>query len=488
MKTQVEALKDNQKKLTVTIEAEDVNTRIKKTYKDFAHKYKFPGFRPGKAPRPVIDNALGASAVVATVTEDILNQTYPLALDEQDLFPIDQPQFGEDLMAQADKPFTYDVTLTCAPEFTLSNYEPVEVVLPSEKANEVEVAEQLDQLREYYHEFKDASAASKVKEDSFVEITMGVKDESGAEIESLAAEKRLYEVGKGLFPTGFDTELIGMKKGQTKEFTLDMTAEPSMMATGLGDKASTLTFNVTVEVVKTKILPEVDEKWATETCGFESLDELKSRIVDTIENQKKEVLPQMKENQCLYGLQERLEGEVPEALCEGEERNLLQNFFQQLQQQSITFDAYLAQQGITPDQFKEDVKKQAADVTAQDMALDAWARHAGYVITDEELSAEFAKSGAEDPAALEAEWRATGQMHMLRRSMMRTRAAMELMDNAIVTDPEAADAKPKKKAAAKKTAAKDEAAADEAESAEKKPAKKASTKKTAAKKEEAAAE
>ncbi|MEG2368303.1 MAG: trigger factor [Raoultibacter sp.] len=478
MKTQVEALKDNQKKLTVTIEAEDVNTRIKKTYKDFAHKYNFPGFRPGKAPRPVIDNALGAQAVVATVTDDLLNQTYPLALDEQNLFPIDQPKFGEDLLAEADKPFVYDVTVTCAPEFTLKGYEPVEIELPSEKASEAEVTEQMDQLRDYYHEFKDASAASKVKADSFVEMTMVVKDDKGEEIESLAAANRLYELGKGLFPVSFDTELVGMKKGQTKEFSLDMAAEPSMMAAGMGDKAGTLTFSVTVDVVKTKVLPEVDEKWATETCGFESLDELKSRIVESIENQKKEILPQMKESQCLYALQERLEGEVPEALCEGEERTLLQNFFQQLQQQGMSFDAYLAQQNLTPDQFKTDVKKQAADVTAQDMALDAWARHAEYALTEEELSAEFAKSGADDPAALEAEWRATGQMHMLRRSMMRTRAALEIMEAAIVTEPKAAEDKPKK-AAAKKSATKTD---DKTASEEKKPA----AKKASAKKEETA--
>ncbi|MEF9841729.1 MAG: trigger factor [Raoultibacter sp.] len=485
MKTQVEALKDNQTKLTVTIEAEDVNARIKKTYKDFAHKYKFPGFRPGKAPRPVIDNALGAQAVVATVTDGILNETYPLAIDEQNLFPFAKPEFeNEEELVEADKSFTYNVVVTCAPELTLNSYAPVEITLPGESATESEIQDQIDQLREYYYEFKDASAATKVKEDGFVEMTMTVKDDKGAPIESLAAENRLYEIGKGLFPASFDAELIGMKKGQTKEFSIDMAAEPSMMASGLGDKAGTLTFEVTVEVVKTKLLPEVDEKWATEKCGFESLDELKQRIVESIESQKKDILPQLKESECLYELQKRLEGEVPEALCEEEERSLLQNFFQQLQQQGTTFDAYMAQQGITSDEFKADVKKQATDVASQDVALDAWARHAAYEITEEELSAEFEKSGAEDPKALEAEWRATGQMHTLRRSMMRTRAALEIMETAIVS-ARAADLeeeKPKKKAASKKAASPKEDAA-----AEKKPAaKKTSAKKTASKEEDAA--
>ena len=144
-------------------------------------------------------------------------------------------------------------------------------------------------------------------------------------------------------------------------------------------------------------------------------------------------------------LQERLEGEVPDNIVEEEERMLLQSFFQQLQQQGLTFDFYLQSQGLTSDQFKEDIKKQARDVATQDAALDAWARHADYTITDEEISEEFVKSGAKDPEAMEAEWRENGQLHTLRRSIKRTRAVMEIMDSAIVTeraeDEDAADEK-----------------------------------------------
>ena len=113
---------------------------------------------------------------------------------------------------------------------------------------------------------------------------------------------------------------------------------------------------------------------------------------------------------------------------ESAEATLIQDFFQQLQSQGMTFDRYLMQQGITPDQFKEDVKKQAADVAKQDLALDAWARHFGMEATDEDVTAEFQKSGVEDPAALEKEWRANGQLHMVRQGIMRTKAVYDLME------------------------------------------------------------
>ena len=446
MKTQIEALQDNQVKLTVTVEAADVDARINKTYKDFAKKYRFPGFRPGKAPRPIIDNALGAQAVVATVTEELVNETYPLAVDAEDLFVVGRPEFtDEDLIVKEHEDLVYDVVVSVSPEFELSSYEPVEVKLPAEEATQKEIDDQLEQLREYYYDFKDAPANTKVKDGSFLDMNVKATDAEGAEIESLSAEGRIYEIGKGIFPAAFDAEIMGLKKGESKQFTVDMAAEPSMMGQGLGDKAGEVSFDVTVNVLKKKILPVVDEKFATETLGFKSLEDLMDNVKTSISNQKKDMLPRLKETECLYALQERLEGEVPDNIVEEEERMLLQSFFQQLQQQGLTFDFYLQSQGLTSDQFKEDIKKQARDVATQDAALDAWARHADYTITDEEISEEFVKSGAKDPEAMEAEWRENGQLHTLRRSIKRTRAVMEIMDSAIVTeraeDEDAADEK-----------------------------------------------
>ena len=215
MKTQIEALQDNQVKLTVTVEAADVDARINKTYKDFAKKYRFPGFRPGKAPRPIIDNALGAQAVVATVTEELVNETYPLAVDAEDLFVVGRPEFtDEDLIVKEHEDLVYDVVVSVSPEFELSSYEPVEVKLPAEEATQKEIDDQLEQLREYYYDFKDAPANTKVKDGSFLDMNVKATDAEGAEIESLSAEGRIYEIGKGIFPAAFDAELMGLKKGE----------------------------------------------------------------------------------------------------------------------------------------------------------------------------------------------------------------------------------------------------------------------------------
>ena len=316
VETKVEALEDNRTKVTVTVDAADIDARIKKTYKDFANKYNFPGFRKGKAPRPIIDNALGAEAVRATVTDDVVNGTYPLAIDDCDLYPIAKPEFDETDLVEAGKPYTFSFTVTVKPEIEISSYEPVEIELPAEGTTDAEIDEQIDALREHYYSFEDASAATKVKEDSYIDLAMKATDDKGEEIPSLTTENRPYGLGANLFPAEFDEQLVGLKKGQTATFTLDMPADPPIMLSALAGKTEKINFEVEVKVVKKKIVPEVNDEWAKEQMGFESVEDLRARIAESVTSQKADMMPRLKENACLYALAERVEGDVPEAMLE----------------------------------------------------------------------------------------------------------------------------------------------------------------------------
>ena len=262
-----------------------------------------------------------------------------------------------------------------------------------------------------------------------------------------------------------------------------MPDDPPIMLAALSGKTSKIDFEVEVKVVKKKILPEVTDEWVKETIGFDDVASMRSTIADSIAQQKSAMMPRIKENAVLVAVAERLEGEAPESMREEAESTLIQDFFQQLQSQNMSFDLYLAQQGMTPDQFKEDVKLQAADIAAQDLALDAWARHFGLEATEEDVLAEFAKSGAEKPEALKAEWRENGQLHLVRQGVSRTKAVMDLMEKAVVTEVEPG-AQDEKKKPAKKASSKKAAKADEAQdNGDKKPAaKKASSKKATEKK------
>ncbi len=434
METKVEVLEDNRTKVTATVDAEDVDNRIKKTYKDFAFKYNFPGFRKGKAPRPVVDNMLGKDAVRAQVTDDLVNGSYPLIIDERRLYPIGKAEFGETGLVVEHEPYEFEFTVPVKPEFELSSYEPVEIALPGEEATEQDIDEQIDTLREYYVTYEPADDDTPVTEGCTIDFDISATDDNGENIASLTTDDRQYTLGGNLYPAEFDDQLLGLKKGSKTTFTLDMPDDPPVMLAALADKTSKITFDVEVKQVKEKILPEVTDEWVKEKMGFDSLDAMREIVAESITQQKSAMIPRIKENSTLIAVAERLEGEAPEAMCEESETSLLQDFFQQLQSQNQTFDSYLAQRGITSEQFREDIKQQACDMANQDLALDAWARHFDFEATDEDIDAEFERSGAEDPVARRQEWLEAGQLYMVRQGIARAKAIQDLMDKAIVTE------------------------------------------------------
>lgn len=462
METSAQVLEDNRVKVTVTIEADTVSARMKKQYKDFANRYNFPGFRKGKAPRQVIDNALGKEAAAGMVTDGLVNETCGQAMDQCGLYPVTKPDFSEDMPLVVDgAAYTYEFEVGVKPVFELDSYEPAAIELPAEGVSDSEVDDEIDTMREHYYDIVDAAANTKIKADNYADLAIKATDDQGADIASITTESRQYGIGSGLFPASFDDELIGLKKGDSKQFAIDVPAEPTVMTSSLMGKTAKINFDVTVNQVKKKKLPELTDEWVKSTLGLESVEDLRKNISDSISEQKNAILPRLKENRVLEALSARLVGETPESMVEEAEANLIQDFFQQLQSQGMTFDAYLAAQNLTSQQFRDDVKKQARDMAVQDLALDAWAAHFGFEATGKDVTDEFVRSGAPDARALEEEWRTSGRLYLVRQGILRQKAAADAVEKAVVTEqvPEKKDGK------APKHAKKDDAADKLAEDA-----------------------
>ena len=437
MEINVEVLEGNRAKITVTIDEKVVVDRVKKQYKQFATQYNFPGFRRGKAPRPVIDSMMGKDAARAMVTDALVNETFPLAIDQSGLYPVGQPDFGEEgdtalVEDKKDYVFTFEIGTKPTPE--LSSYDPVEIEMPPEGATDEQIDEEINALLEHYYEVVDAPANTKVKAENFVNLKIAATDDNDENIESITNDEYQYGIGSGLFPESFDKELIGLKKGDTKQFTIDLPSTPTAMTASLMGKTSTISFDVEVLVVRKKKLPELTDEWVQSKIGVDSVEELRKELAEEIESQRSGVLPRLKESRALTALAERLQDDVPENMVEEAETTLLQDFFNQLQHQGLTLDVYLQQSGMTSQQFRDDVKKQAADMAAQDLALDAYAAHAGLEVTDEDIRDEFVKSGVDNPESVMEQWRENGQMYLVRQGILRQKAAAELVENAVVTE------------------------------------------------------
>lgn len=431
----MEALEGNRCKVTVTVESKEIDARIKKAYKDAARKYNFPGFRKGKAPRPVIDNALGPEAIRAQVTDDVINDTYPQSFEDANLYPVGQlepdPENG---LVESGKDYTYVYEIDTKPEFALSSYDPVEVALPQPQATEGEIADQIDALCEHYYHFEPAPANTKIKAESTASLKVVATDDKGEDLPFASMESMQYTIGSGLYPATFDEQIMGLKKGDTKQFAIDVPEEPTAYTAGLNGKTEQLHLDVTVLSLLKKIKPELTDEWVKEEFGFETVDELRERIVESVEQQKADIIPRLKENNCLRALCERLEGEPPEDMVTDNESEILKDFFKRLQDQALTFDAYLMQAGIDAAQFREDIKLQATDMAKEDLALDAVARELGIEISEDDVIEEFEKSGAQNPKALYEEWRNGGRLYLVRAGLARQKALDHIVENAIVTE------------------------------------------------------
>lgn len=125
-------------------------------------------------------------------------------------------------IVKAGEPYEYSFTIELRPEVELTSYEPVAIEMPFAEATDAEIDEQVEAMAEHYTDYEDASAATKMKPENYADLTMKATDADGNEIAALASESRLYGPGTGMFSEAFDEEILGMKKGQTKEFTLEI--------------------------------------------------------------------------------------------------------------------------------------------------------------------------------------------------------------------------------------------------------------------------
>lgn len=506
MKTSAETLENNFAKVSVTLDADQVSQAFKKEYKEIAGKYNFPGFRRGKAPRAVINSMWGAEAIAAQVTENLVNENHAVAVDECNLFPIGAPKFDDKqpILAQDGKELSFSFEIELKPHFELSSYDPVTIEVPAEKVSDDAVQHEIDSIVAMYSTYEEASSATKAKEGMSLDLEVKATDDKKKPVAALSSDTRSYVLGSNTLTEAFDKTLVGLKKGEKASVEIAINEDSKAPFDQFIGKTKKIVLDVKVKAIKKKQEPQLTDEFVSKNFGHKNEAELREFILKMLQEQHEQMLPQIRDNRMLDALAARLEGELPESMIASYKEQIYKNLFTQLQQQGATLDQYMQAQGITSAQLHDDVAEQAQERLRQDLALDAWAAHNKFTVSDEDVSAEFDKSAVENPRAFEAAWRREGKLHMVREGVLRQKAVASVEESLLTVE------EPKKKSAAKKTKAsektetKDTKAADsskssakkssskaekadqtqESDKAEKAPAKKAATKKASAKKDD----
>lgn len=433
MEASIERLDGNQIKVTAKVPAADVDAKLKQVYKELAGKYNFPGFRKGKAPRKVIDNALGSEVAVAQATEDVVNDAYPQIIEEQSLFPVGTPDFAGVGAIEAGSDFEFSFTIGTKPEIELTSYDALEVEVPPAGVTDEEIDSEVEYMTRHYETYAESAKTAKLSADKYADLDISATDADGNQIDVLTDSKQFFAPGGGLFSEAFEKEVFGMKRDEERSFELEVAeGEQALLLADLAGKK--ISFNVKCTSIKKKVKPELTDEWVKENLNFDTLSDLRDEIASAMKSQKEQIMPRIKENACKVALVERVTDDVPESMAEEAESELLQDFFTQLQQQGMTLDSYLAARGIDNDQFKQDVKRQAVDEAKEQLALDAWARKKGIEVTEDDVRDEFVRAGLKDPDKMVDDWRKSGRLYLIREGISRRKAMDDVMETAKFTE------------------------------------------------------
>ena len=463
----VEKLEKSQVAVTVEVTAEEFEAAVQKAYLKMRNKISVRGFRPGKAPRKMIEKLYGEGVFYSDAVDAALPDAYTQAIGSSGLDVVGYPEV-EIVDDQIGKDgFTFKAIVAVYPEVELGQYKGVSAVKEEAKVTADDVKERLNQMAE--REARLVSVDRKVKKGDTAVIDFEGFD-NGVAFEGGKGENHELEIGSGSFVPGFEDQIIGMKAGEEKD--IDITF-PENYTKDLAGKQ--VVFHVKVNEVKEKQTPALDDEFAKDVSEFETLKELKDDTKAKITAEREQSAKIAFENALLEKVAGDIKADIPEVMIEEQCRRFLDEFKQRLQAQGIPYDQYCKMTGMDEAKFMEDGREPAVRQVKMDLAIAAIIKAENLDVTDEEIEEKY-KSMAEQYGMELDMLKKYLDAPTVRNQLLNEKAIAVVVDSAKAEKPTKAEKTEgeEEKKPAKKTAKK----AAEGEE-EKKPAAKKTTKKAA---------
>lgn len=383
MKTTVERIDDTTVKLSVTVEPERVREALDRAARRLAGEIRVPGFRPGKAPRRVIETRLGKDAVVQEAVREALPALYEEAVRAEDVEVVGPPQFDLETFEEgAESVFT--ATVEVRPEITLPNYQGLQVAHPEWEVADEEVEQQLEALRDRFAELETVERGVAVG-DHVVMTVVGTRD--GEKLEDASAEDVLYEVRDGEdTDSELDRRLVGASAGQTVEFTDTLGPDYGELS------GAEVSFTVDVKEVKEKRLAELDDEFAVTASEFDTLEELRSALREQLAAQKVQLARAQLRGKVVEAVCDLVEVPLPKTMVDENVRFALQRAFSEAQRHGLSFEQYLRAVGMDQESLLERLEEDARKTVKGQLVVDAVGKQIGLELTQEDLGEEIARN------------------------------------------------------------------------------------------------
>jgi trigger factor len=398
VKASVEPLEGNKVKLSVKVDETEFDKAIDRAFRKLAGEVRIPGFRPGKAPRRVLEARFGSEVGRSQALQDALPDYYLEAVREHEVDAIAAPEL-QITDGEADGPVAFEAVVEVRPVVSVPGYGGLRVTIPTPEATDEEIDAQLERLRT---QFAELDTVDRPAADGDV-VTIDVSgSQDGEPIAQLTAEDYVYEVGSGAIFDEVDEHLRGATAGSTLEFPVSLAPAPDAEAqTADGDEQegdadepverAPLDFVVEVKEVKQRVLPDLDDEFANDASEFETLAELRADLHQRLSRVKRVQAQMDLREKTGEALADLVEDEIPDALVGNEVSQRLNDLATRLQAQGMTLDEWVARSGRPADDIVAELRETATQAVRVDLALRAVADAEGIECADEDLEAEFAQ-------------------------------------------------------------------------------------------------
>ena len=374
-----EKLEKSKVALTIEVSAEDFEAAINKAYLKMRGKMNIPGFRPGKAPRKIVESMYGAEVFYEEAVNIVLPDAYEKAVSDEKLEIVGYPEV--ELENCGKDGVTFKATVAVYPEVKLGQYKGLEAPKANVKVMAADVNARLKEMAERNSRLVSVERA--VKKGDTANIDFEGFD-NGVAFDGGKGENFDLEIGSGSFVPGFEDRLMGMKVGEEKD--IDITF-PEDYTPELAGKP--VVFHVKVNEVKVKEVPAIDDEFAKDVSEFDTLKELKADLKKKITDERKTAAQHAFEDALMQKVADGIEADIPEDMVVLQSQRMMENFKQQLAAQGIPFDQYVKMTGMDEDAIQKQSMEPALKQVRMDLAVSAIVKAENLEASDEEVENEM---------------------------------------------------------------------------------------------------
>jgi trigger factor len=425
VKTDVEELSPTRVKLTIEVPFEELKKSLDQAYREVARQVRVPGFRPGKVPPRIIDQRVGRGVVLEQAINDAVPQLYSQAVAEHEVVPLGQPEV-EVTKLDDGKELSFTAEVDVRPKFDLPELETISVTVDNAEVDPDQVEEYLKTLRERFASLKTVDRPAESGDYVSIDLSATV---NGRPVEDAQATGVSYEVGSESMLDGLDEALAGMSAGESKTFAAELAG---------GDyEGVAADVQVTVNTVKVKELPELDDDFAQSASEFDTVGELRASTRKQMEAMRKVGQAGQARERALDVLLEQLDIPVPDRVIELEIEQRRRSLQGQLDQAGLAMQAYLDSVGKTQSELDAEFGADSRRSVKAGFILDKLAADSELTVTPEELSAYVTQQAYRmgvAPDRLAKQLSDNGQLGMVAGDVLRSNALRLLGEKARVVD------------------------------------------------------